>query len=226
MFSVSPTKKVYFSPGNLQATYNSSTKQYTWDFAENQYDFIGNAPGNTTIGNQEDGKAVDLFGWSTQKNDNYGISTSNSAAGYQGSFKDWGIGYCNCKGITPETTWRTLTKDEWEYLLDNHPGRWSSVNGVNGYVVAPDNFTGGLAASYSDKGALAAEAILAVDDLLFFPAAGDRLSNSVYLYGCGCYWSSSSNDDSQADYVKFSDGHSTNTGLRIPGYSVRLVKVQ
>ena len=226
VFSVSTTKKVYFSPGNLQATYHKSTTNYTWDFAENQYGFIGNDPGNTTIGNQEDGKAVDLFGWSTQKNDNYGISTSNSAAGYQGSFKDWGIGYCNCKGITPETTWRTLTKDEWEYLLDNHPGRWSSVNGVNGYVVAPDNFTGGLAASYSDKGALAAEAILAVDDLLFFPAAGDRLSNSVHLYGWGCYWSSSSNDDSHADYVKFSDGHSTDTGLRIPGYSVRLVKVQ
>lgn len=235
VFSVSPTKKVYFSPGNLQATYHeSTTNYYTWDFAENQYGIIGNAPGNTTITDellhveQIDGAVVDLFGWSTKKNNNYGISPSNSATAYEGSFKDWGIGYCNCKGITPETTWRTLTKDEWKYLLDNHRGLWSSVNGVEGFVVAPDNFTGGLAASYSDKGALAAEAILAVDDLLFFPAAGDRLIKSVYLNGIGYYWSSSEDDDKDdnAYYVEFSNGPSIKTGHRIPGYSVRLVKEQ
>ena len=219
VFSVSDTKKVYFSPGNLQATYNSSTTNYTWDFAENQYDVIGNAPGNTTIDTQTDGAVVDLFGWSTEKN-YYGISTSNTHSTYYGDFKDWG------EAVGDGKTWSTLSQKEWQYLLDKHPHIWSSVNGVNGYVVAPDNFTGVLAGSYSDKGALAAEAILAVDDLLFFPAAGDRLSNSVHLYGWGCYWSSSSNDDSHADYVKFSDGHSTDTGLRIPGYSVRLVKVQ
>lgn len=224
VFSVSPTKKVYFSPGNLQATYNSSTKKYTWDFAENQYGIIGNAPGNTTITNeitgvkQIDSAVVDLFGWSTKKNNNYGISTSNSASDYQGSFKDWG----EAKG----DGWRTLTKDEWKYLLDNHRGLWSSVNGVEGYVVAPDNFTGGLAASYSDKGALTAEAILAADDILFLPVAGDRLINSVYSQGTGYYWSSSSNGDDNAYYVKFSNGPSINTEVRICGYSVRLVKEQ
>lgn len=224
VFSVSDTKKVYFSPGNLQATYHESEDKYTWDFAENQYGIIGNAPGNTTITDellhveQIDGAVVDLFGWSTKKNKNYGISTSNSATGYKGDFKDW--------GETKGDGWRTLTKDEWEYLLDNHhhPGRWSSVNGVEGFVVAPDNFTGVLAASYSDKGALTAEAILAADDILFLPVAGDRLINSVYLQGIGYYWSSSSNGDDNAYYVKFSNGPSINTEGRVFGYSVRLVK--
>ena len=36
-FSVSPTKKVRFSKGNLQ--YNTATE--TWNFAEKQYDIIG-----------------------------------------------------------------------------------------------------------------------------------------------------------------------------------------
>ncbi len=38
-FSVSATKKVYFSKGNLQATYNTS---WSWAFATNQWDYIGN----------------------------------------------------------------------------------------------------------------------------------------------------------------------------------------
>lgn len=228
VFSVSDTKKVYFSPGNLQATYHKSTTNYTWDFAENQYDVIGNAPGNTTIDTQTDSAVVDLFGWST-KNTTYGISTSNMPSSFSGSFKDWGIGYCNCKGITPETTWYTLTIGEWKYLLNNHSGRWSSVNGVNGFVVAPDNFTGVLAASYSDKGALAAEAILAADDILFLPAAGYRITDDFVPEGSGFYWSSSKDDkdDDKAHYVFFSNGPNTDEKQdRLYGYSVRLVKVQ
>lgn len=219
VFSVSPTKKVYFSPGNLQATYNSSTKKYTWDFAENQYHVIGNAPGNTTIDTQTDGAVVDLFGWSTEKN-YYGISTSNTHSTYYGDFKDWG------KAVGDG--WQTLQKGEWQYLLDKHHHIWSSVNGVNGYVVAPDNFTGVLAGSYSDKGALAAEAILAVDDILFLPVAGQRFMSSVERTAdYGYYWSSSKNDADNINDVEFSS-----TQIRYEsesptlGNSVRLVKVQ
>lgn len=218
VFSVSPTKKVYFSPGNLQATYNSSTKQYTWDFAENQYHVIGNAPGNTTINTQTDGAVVDLFGWSTSKT-NYGINTSNTHSTYYGDFKDWG----NAVG----EGWHTLQISEWEYLIEKHPHRWSSVNGVNGYVVAPDNFTGGLAASYFDKGALAAEAILAVDDILFLPVTGQRFISSVKFANYGYYWSSSKNDDDNINEVMFDSTEIIyNSEGPVNGNSVRLVKVQ
>ena len=214
MFSVSDTKKVYFSPGNLQATYNKSTKQYTWDFAENQYDVIGNAPGNTTIDTHTDSAVVDLFGWSTKKT-NYGISTSNENSTYSGNFEDWG----NVVG----DGWHTLKLGEWRHLLDNHHGRWSSVNGVNGYVVAPDNFTGVLAASYSDDSALAA------DDILFLPAAGNRLIKSVTLVNNGYYWSSDKKNDEYAYQVFFDSIFQSieyNEDGRSLGRSVRLVKVQ
>ena len=69
-------KQVFFSRGNLQATWHSSTGSYSWDFAANQYDIVGDAPGNTTIGEgQADGAAVSLFGWSTPAT-YYGIATS------------------------------------------------------------------------------------------------------------------------------------------------------
>ena len=50
--------KVYFSKGNLQ--YKASTN--TWQFAANQYDYIGNA--NSNISSSYSGW-IDLFGWGT-----------------------------------------------------------------------------------------------------------------------------------------------------------------
>ena len=91
-FSVSTTKKVHFSKGNLQATYNSSASTYAWGFAANQYDYIGNAAGNTTIDSQTNGAVVDLFGWSTSTNgtsttDNYGNKAVASSGKEDYSFR-------------------------------------------------------------------------------------------------------------------------------------------
>ncbi|MBO7337979.1 MAG: hypothetical protein J6U33_05005, partial [Paludibacteraceae bacterium] len=36
-FSVSSTKQVYFSAGNLQATYDATADTWTWAFAGNQW---------------------------------------------------------------------------------------------------------------------------------------------------------------------------------------------
>ena len=57
-FSVSSTKKVMFSKGNLQYQANPGT----WRFAENQYDVIGADNGN--IASDYTGW-IDLFGWGT-----------------------------------------------------------------------------------------------------------------------------------------------------------------
>ena len=72
VFSVSPTKQVRFSQGNLQ--YQASTN--TWRFAEHQYDYVGgdNSGGNVFVGNTKCNNAnisasydgwIDLFGWAT-----------------------------------------------------------------------------------------------------------------------------------------------------------------
>ena len=102
-------KKVYFSKGNLQATYISSIDNYSWAFAENQYDYVGNAAGNTTIDdpsgtekNQQDGAKVDLFGWTARqiypegspKYYGINISTNSGDYGLSGDNEaDWGFGH-------------------------------------------------------------------------------------------------------------------------------------
>ena len=116
--------KVYFSKGNLQATYNGT--DWTWAFAENQWDYIGNAAGNTSINGNGTVSAsnvtVDLFGWvgaSSTWTDaaQYGISNStatNNTNGYGNNASealksDW--------GNTIGSGWRTLTSDEWTYVF-------------------------------------------------------------------------------------------------------------
>lgn len=83
-----------------------------------------------------------------------------------------------------------LSKDEWTYLFNNHSKKWVTVNGFNGYAIAPDGFTGTIASTYADDAALAA------DNLVFLPAAG----KSGMLINSNCYYWSSNNDGKQAAY--------------------------
>ena len=95
LFSVSATKQVHFSQGNLQ--YQASTN--TWRFAEHQYDYVGtqtadergnyggNVSGsdNRSISSTYSGW-IDLFGWGTGSNPTL---SSTSYMDY-GTFVDWG----------------------------------------------------------------------------------------------------------------------------------------
>ena len=77
-FSVSPTKKVVFAPGNLQfQAYGCVQENHlnggnlvggTWRFAEHQWDYIGKNPGNTeTDRNKRKTQSdwIDYFCWGT-----------------------------------------------------------------------------------------------------------------------------------------------------------------
>ena len=153
-FSVSSTKQVNFSAGNLQATYNGSS--WTWAFAENQWTYIGNAVGNTSVTSTSPfistNGTVDLFGWvgasSTWDDVNkYGITSATSGYGdnaTEGLKADWGglIGY----------GWYTLTSDEWTYLLTTRSASTvggtsnaryckATVNSKAGLVIFPDSYT-------------------------------------------------------------------------------------
>ena len=163
-FSISDTKKVQFSQGNLQ--FQASTK--TWRFAEHQYDYVGDdTKGNVLVESTKSNNAlisetytgwIDLFGWGTSGHkfdSGYGTayqpwstSTTNmdygptgTSNGLYGTFAegDWGT------NMVP-AGWRTLKSDEWTYLFN---GRTSvttryckaTVNGVSGVVLFPDSYT-------------------------------------------------------------------------------------
>ena len=251
MFSVSADKQVTFSKGNLQYTQSTDT----WSFAENQWDMIGtdNVTGGSvssdpTYGDSIGGTAladkIDLFGWSTSAN-NFGVSTSTSNSDYSSSFVDWGT---NKIGNDAPNTWRTLTKDEWEYLL-NHRNNASSlcgvaqVNGVNGLIFLPDNWVCPAGVTFqsgfhSNKGVdyyAAYQTFTAAEwskfeaaGAVFLPAAGYRYGSYVgYVQYRGDYWSAPEGN-SYARYLYF---YSVEAGMggnpRLPryyGYSVRLVK--
>ncbi|MBO7408546.1 MAG: hypothetical protein J6T85_01490 [Paludibacteraceae bacterium] len=146
-FSVSPTKKVSFSQGNLQ--YNAV--QNVWRFADNQYDYVGNATNgtvmigttpcdNSLISNDYNGW-IDLFGWGTGSNPtNYSTSDSDYP-----KFVDWGQNKIY-NGGDKVNLWRTLTKDEWVYIFYGRKDAakkfaLGSVAGINGTILLPDNWS-------------------------------------------------------------------------------------
>ena len=205
-FSVSDSKQVYFSKGNLR--YASSK----WSFFDNQYDYYDSYSAD----------AWDKFGWSTSAS-TYGMTTSFSSGDYSGDFVDW--------GATMGTGWFTLSKDEWTYLLDTRTvnggtgdgksyTKGQSVNGKLGVVIYPDNYTGAV---YSGSDWATFESAGCV----FLPTAGYRSGSSVNNLGTrGYYWSSSPNGTEEAYRVYFTSGDldPADFDSRILGGSVRLVR--
>ena len=248
-FSVSADKQVTFSKGNLQYTRSSDT----WSFAENQWDMIGinNMTGggvssDPTYGDSKKGTAladkIDLFGGSTGTT-YFGVSTSTDHDDYSGSFVDWGT---NKIGNDAPNTWRTLSYDEWDYLLNTRSNASSlkgvaQVNGVNGLILLPDDWTcpagvtykSGFHSNYGEDYYAAYQTFTAEQwskleaaGAVFLPAAGYRFGWFVYcVQDHGYYWSATENDSFRAYYLDFRwNGASMGDGYRLNGLSVRLVK--
>ena len=236
VFSVAPNKQVSFSQGNLQ--YLPAIN--LWKFADTQYEYLGNANKylKPTFRNW-----VDLFGWSANNTTApFGVSTSTNVADYAGEFVDWGTN--TICGEAPGT-WRTLSADEWEYLLKKRKNASdlygvAQVAGVNGMIILPDDweeangivFKSGLHSSqvddysvyqlFTDAQWLAMENAGAV----FLPALGYRDGTNVEKCNTsGYYWSNTTSDEKSAYRLYFysyflapNDVHS-----KYRGRSVRLV---
>ena len=235
-FSVSADKQVTFSKGNLQYTQSTDT----WSFADNQYDYLGEA--NIAIDADVLADKVDLFGWSTSAN-SFGVSTSTSDSDYSGSFVDWGT---NKIGNDAPNTWRTLSYDEWKYLLKNRPNANSlkgvaQVNGVNGLILLPDNWTcpagvtfkSGFHSSNGVDYYAAYQTFTAAEwsklesaGAVFLPATGGRYGSDVSdVQNYGFYWSATMYNSYYAFCFYFnSDELYMNHYTRYGGQSVRLVK--
>ena len=239
-FSVSPKQKVVFSPGNLQ--YKASTKE--WRFAPSQYNYIGE--NNIKISDTYSGW-IDLFGWGTGDNPTL---KSNQNSDYD-RFVDWGANSINGD---PFHTWRTLSSDEWDYLVFNRPNARAligvaQVNGVNGIILLPDNwiapdsilFISGMHRDDYDNGYALHQtfstgqwSVLEQQGAIFLPAAGKRSLPSNHrptmqisnTEEYGFYWTSTATSNG-ALFLYFEDSY---VCLHYPilsqaeGYSVRLVK--
>lgn len=216
LFSISATQKVFFSKGNLQ--YQASTN--TWRFAENQYDYVGD--NNANISSSYNGW-IDLFGWGTSGY-NHGArcyqpwSTStitDNYSAYGNCFNnlnddtgqaDWGYNAISNGGNTI-SIWRTLTRDEWNYLVNTRSANSGMryvkavVNGINGVIIFPDNWSSTIYSfnSINDKDAYYSHNVidetimvntLEQNGAVFLPAAGSRTGVTISnVNESGCYWS-------------------------------------
>ena len=233
-FSISSSKQVYFSSGNLQ--YHPVNNE--WRFAEDQLDYIGEA--NVNCSSTYNGW-LDLFGSNTSVH--FGVSTSTNYRECNVLFVDWGT---NQIGNDAPNTWRTLTWDEWDYVVFDRPNASSlrgvvQVNGVNGLVLLPDNwvcpsgvtFKPGVHSEYSAEAYGQYQTFtpeqwskLEAAGAVFFPAAGGRDGSDVLVVQeLGYYWSAPYHNYYQAHYLSFNSGEvAIQRDIRYYGFSVRLVK--
>lgn len=257
LFSVSSSKKVRFSKGNLQCRASTNT----WRFAENQYDYIGGD--NSNISSNYSGW-IDLFGWGTSgynhgailyhpydcgsgNNDYYAYGSASYNLNNQTGKADWGYNRIS-NGGNKENKWRTLTADEWNYVINARntaSGKRfakATVNNIKGVILLPDNwsdsyynlsninmgnsgdgFINNLISSTTWYDALESHGAI------FLPAAGSRFEKNVESVNIiGEYWSASvSVSNTNCAYPVYFHASQLNTNdlprSRCRGNSVRLV---
>lgn len=204
--------QIVFSQGNLQYI-------GTWQFAEHQWDTIGNA--------QYDDHR-DLFGWGT------GDAPNKEGVYYNDytTFTDWGTNAITNGGNTANT-WHTLTAGEWEYLFYTRQNAailfgLGSVNGINGTILLPDNWTTPAGVSFTastmlglvDNGiayynskkdnfshntySMEQWSIMESAGAVFLPAAGAYIGSEMYDVGSfGYYWSATPHSQGDAYELHF-----------------------
>lgn len=252
LFSISATKRVHFSRGNLQ--YRASTA--TWRFAEHQYDCIGY--GNENISASYDGW-IDLFEWgtsgwesgavayqpwstSTNDADYYpgGSATSNLAGDYANA--DWGRYNRISNGGNKKNVWRTLKAYEWRYLLFTRDDAgqktgYATIGNIMGLVILPDEWVNpselpefvSLKRTWSDNCYnLSQWDAMQEAGAVFLPATGYRSGTEVMqAEDIGSYWTATHYDEAQARIMTFSKSvlYTYDVfSMRSAGLAVRAVK--
>lgn len=253
-FSVSKTKIVNMAHGNLQ--YKAAGDGVGYRFAEEQWHYVGGTDGDKTWGNVSEGDVlcsnnniasdyegwIDLFGWGTG---NAPAKHGTINADYE-NYTEWGHRF-------DDRQWYTLSKDEWNYLLNNDGKNTvrkgknvpATVHGVGGILILPDCFELNVAihqeANYHhnmndyglnvfDNTTTPKWAAMEEAGAMFLPAAGWR-NDTVYKQETTndkglykMYWSKSFESDSSACYVYGSDTEKIDVFERCRGCAVRLVR--
>jgi len=191
-------KQVYFAKGNL----NYSDVSEEFSFVANQTDGGYYFPfgtsgynGRTPISDCQ-GCSKNLYGTGTYANANY----------------DWGVYNNLTLQGTAAHTWRTLTKDEWSYLLNDRQVQsslgwaYATVNGIKGIILLPDGWnksypskraSESLAQAYTYSETTTQKwSQMEADGVVFLPYAGKKScgyddvsekGTTVYYWSADCY---------------------------------------
>ena len=224
VFSVSDTKKVYFSKGNLQ--YHTADKK--WRFAPEQFQICG--MDNETRSNVW----IDLFGYGTSGK-GYGSKTINPdntstditdyfPSAIEGTDYDWGVYLTEENKLPLDATtsrvqgtgkWRTLTTAEWSYLIVKRltSTAFATINGQLGIILLPDDYQpSGVTLNYLTMNPSTATIYgqntnltlnewrsLEMAGAVFLPCVGRRYGEEVLQLYNAYYWTSTAKSEYLAD---------------------------
>lgn len=222
-FSVSDTKQVYFSQGNLWA--DASGNFY---FEESQYNISTTTRGEP-LPYPIDGDNVPwssdhirTFYWSTDAANAYSQNEKSCFS------TDTDVLFTNETTTTPNPSfsvnnqagiWRTLSGEEWKYLFnygthanEKRPGLYAygvTVNGCeNCIVLYPDGYKGTIvndATKTTLYDETAEYSTATAEGIVFLPPGGERSRGNVYYYTKGFYLASTPYPYERSYCVKFSD---------------------
>ena len=203
---------------------------------------------------------IDLFGWATSgwNNNNHYYqpwdteSTNSTIDGYgygyfDGEYAnysmtgdaancDWGVYNAIINGGNEPCRWRTLSDDEWSYLLHYRPNSAykkskATVDGKQGWILLPDawiqpdgiDFLGSASNYEMNVYTLHEWTLLENAGAVFLPCAGSRSGSSQidYRYTAN-YWSSTRSSSGYAEIVYNLEAYYVQE--RYFGLSVRLVQ--
>ena len=222
---------------------------------------VGNYADVTSLYTENYTDWIDFFGWGTSgwnsganaympydpsytADDFYPGGDYNNDLTGTCSNADWAWYNPISNGGNAANQWRTLTHDEWAYLFNTREGAASkyghgSVDGVNGMIILPDNWTlpdgcsftpgnSDWTNSYTTTEWAAMEAAGAV----FLPAAGQRSFGTFVnnVGNLGRYWSSTHRNNTAAYDVWFHSDFISELDTQVyysnrsMGYSVRPVQ--
>ena len=214
-FTVAEGQQVYFSKGNLRCTKKNSAQD--WSSSNYSLSFF-----STQYGTYETDE-MEIAGMYNGHNEvglfNYGCSGYNEKPPYStdryrgglndltGTNYDWGIYNPISNGGDVAGMWRTLSQQEWDYLLNTRTttspryGFYTVRFAINfarsGMVIYPDNYSGTVPSDntiddFSWRNMEAAGCV-------FLPNAGYRVGNNTIVGGF-YYWTSTHYDENQSAY--------------------------
>lgn len=263
LFSVSENKQVWFSQGNLQ--YIGSASPPYWKFADNQWSYLGNNGQGST--NQNANR--DLFGWGTSgwNNGNVYYRPWDTGQAYSTSYgppgeynltgayanSDWGVYNSISNGGNFPMLWRTLTGDEWDYLINRRESSTingianarfvkAKVNNVHGIIFFPDHYSHPFDVSQPiginnwnstdwecNSYGISDWIKMEMEGTVFLPASGLRAgadgTSIQEVDSYGLYWSTTCDQANHAIRVFFQNREMVIfKQIRSAGLSVRLVR--